>query len=115
LAQLAEDTTPVQMALAVPVDHPVFAGHFPGQPLLPGALVLAEVMEAIQRVPALVTRLGANPTLAAAKFLAPVRPGSTLSIELLPEAGTGRGVRFDVRCDGVVAVSGHWVAVQESA
>lgn len=115
LAQLAEDTTPVQMALAVPADHPVFAGHFPGQPLLPGALVLAEVMEAIQRVPALVTRLGANPTLAAAKFLAPVRPGSTLAIELLPEAGTGRGVRFDVRCDGVVAVSGRWVAVQESA
>ncbi|MGJ7526447.1 AMP-binding protein [Variovorax sp. GB1P17] len=115
LAQLAEDSTPVQMALAVPADHPVFAGHFPGQPLLPGALVLAEVMEAIQRVPALVTRLGASPTLAAAKFLAPVRPGSTLSIELIPEAGTGRGVRFDVRCDGVVAVSGRWVAVQESA
>ncbi|RQO36910.1 CoA ligase [Variovorax sp. KBW07] len=115
LAQLADDHTAVQMALAVPADHPVFAGHFPGQPLLPGALVLAEVMEAIQRVPALVTRLGSNPTLAAAKFLAPVRPGSTLSIELQPEAGAGRGVRFDVRCDGVVAVSGRWVAVPESA
>jgi 3-hydroxymyristoyl/3-hydroxydecanoyl-(acyl carrier protein) dehydratase len=115
LAQLADDHTAVQMALAVPADHPVFVGHFPGQPLLPGALVLAEVMEAIQRVPALVTRLGSSPTLAAAKFLAPVRPGSALSIELQPEAGAGRGVRFDVRCDGVVAVSGRWVAVQESA
>lgn len=115
LAQLADDTTPVQLAHAVPIDHPAFAGHFPGQPLLPGALILAEVMEAVQRVPALVARLGSHPTLAAAKFLAPVRPGSMLSIELHPESGAARGVRFDVRCDGVVAVTGRLAAVQESA
>ena len=45
----------------------------------------------------------------------PVRPGSMLSIELQPESGAARGVRFDVRCDGVLAVTGRWAAVPESA
>jgi hypothetical protein len=109
LAQLAADGTPVQVTREVPADHPAFAGHFPGQPLMPGALLLAEVLEAVHGVPALAARLGSEPTLAAAKFLAPVRPGSTLVIDLIPETGAARGLRFEVRCGDVVAVSGRWV------
>ncbi|RST56631.1 AMP-binding protein [Variovorax sp. MHTC-1] len=108
LAQLASDGTPVQLTHEVPADHPAFAGHFPGQPLLPGALLLSEVLEAVQGVPALAARLGAQPTLAAAKFLAPVRPGSTLVIDLIPETGASRGLRFEVRSSGVLAASGRW-------
>ena len=115
LAQLAADDTPVSFTHEVPVDHPAFAGHFPGQPLLPGALLLSEVLEAVQRVPAIAARLGAQPTLAAVKFLAPVRPGDALSIELLPEKAPSRGVRFEVRCGTVVAASGRWTAAQEAA
>lgn len=115
LSQLAADDTPVSLHHEVPVDHPAFAGHFPGQPLLPGALLLSEVMEAARRVPAVSARLGAQPTLAAVKFLAPVRPGDVLTIELHPEAGASRGVRFEVRCGDVVAASGRWTARQERA
>jgi acyl-coenzyme A synthetase/AMP-(fatty) acid ligase len=108
LSQLASDSTPVQLTREIPVDHPVFAGHFPGQPLMPGALLVAEVLEAVHGVPALAARIGAQPTLAAAKFLAPVRPGSTIVIDLIPETGASRGLRFEVRCGDVVAVSGRW-------
>ena len=113
LAQLAADGQSVRLTREVPLDHPSFAGHFPGQPLLPGALILSEVLEAIGQVPALVARLGAHPTLAAAKFLAPVGPGAHLVIELTPEQGSTAGVRFEVRRGELLAASGRWIASAE--
>ncbi|KTT18016.1 CoA ligase [Pseudacidovorax intermedius] len=109
LAQLAADGSPVRLSHRVPADHPAFAGHFPGRPLLPGALLLAELLEAMRGVPALRARLGEAPTLAAAKFLAPVRPGADLVFDLQPESGAAGGVRFEVRSGDTVAASGRWL------
>ncbi|MDB5732518.1 MAG: Beta-hydroxyacyl-(acyl-carrier-protein) dehydratase FabA/FabZ [Variovorax sp.] len=109
LAMLADDDARRPVTRHVPADHPAFAGHFPGQPLLPGALLLAEVQEAIHGRPAMSARLGAQPMLAAAKFLSPVRPGGTLSIGLQPDAGD-QGVKFEVHCDGVLVATGRWLA-----
>ena len=86
-------------------DHPAFAGHFPGQPLLPGVALLAQVLEAILDMPALAALVGNAPRIGAAKFLAPVRPGARLTIELVAGA---RDVRFEVRDDGRVAASGQF-------
>jgi len=93
------------VALHIAPDHPAFAGHFPGQPLLPGVLLLAEVLEAVLDEPALATDVGPAPRIAAAKFLAPVRPGARLTLHL---ASDTRGVRFEVREGDRVAASGQF-------
>ena len=98
----------------VPADHPAFAGHFPGRPIWPGVLLLAEVMEALRAAPALAAALGERPSIAAAKFLAPVRPASRLDIALTPAAGSA-AVGFEVRCGATLVASGRLVAAEEEA
>jgi 3-hydroxyacyl-[acyl-carrier-protein] dehydratase len=65
----------------IAVDHPAFDGHFPGQPVLPGVALLAEVLEAALREPSLAVCVGSEPRLAVVKFLAPVGPGAALRID----------------------------------
>lgn len=62
----------------VPRDHPAFPGHFPGHPLLPGVVLLGEVLEVLAREAP--EALGTQPRIGAVKFLAPVRPGASLEI-----------------------------------
>lgn len=93
------------MDVFIPLDHPAFAGHFPGQPLLPGVSLLSEVLEAVLRDPALAAAVGPAPRLGAAKFLAPVRPGSTLSIGFTV---TPTALRFELKAGERVVASGHF-------
>jgi acyl-CoA synthetase (AMP-forming)/AMP-acid ligase II len=95
------------LELPIAPDHPAFAGHFPGQPLLPGVALLAAVLEAVLDRPALAARLGSTPRIGAVKFLAPVRPGAHLSLQL--DAGA-RGLRFEVREGDRVAAGGQFEA-----
>ena len=93
------------MDVFIPHDHPAFAGHFPGQPLLPGVSLLAEVLEAVLRDPALAAQVGPAPRLGAAKFLSPVRPGSTLTLHFSEGAST---LRFEVKVGERAVASGHF-------
>jgi 3-hydroxymyristoyl/3-hydroxydecanoyl-(acyl carrier protein) dehydratase len=83
---------------SIPRDHPAFAGHFPGQPILPGVLLLAEVVEALREAG---QDIGAM-TIGAAKFLAPVGPGAVLTIRVQP----GASRRFEVLQGAQLVASG---------
>lgn len=100
-------------SLQVPAAHPVFAGHFPGRPLLPGVLLLAHVLEAVRADAARAARIGEAPRLASAKFLAPVRPGERFDIRL--GDAPGGAVLFEVRCGERIAASGRFDAAPAAA
>jgi 3-hydroxyacyl-[acyl-carrier-protein] dehydratase len=59
-------------------DHPVGPGHFPGNPIIPGALLLAEVLQAIAAQIARPLLVG---TIKSAKFSFPARPGERVAID----------------------------------
>ena len=61
----------------VAANHPAASGHFPGNPILPGAALLAEIISVI--APGHPGRICRQ--IASAKFLHPVRPGDHLSID----------------------------------
>ena len=106
------------VSLQIAHDHPAFAGHFPGQPLLPGVSLLAHVLEAALANPQFAQRVGHAPRLLSAKFLAPVRPGDRIEIRLDdPRAGgnaTGR-LAFEVRCGERLAASGQFDSTANEA
>ncbi len=78
--------TKIKTAKEIKPDDPVFQGHYPGQPIMPGALIcesifqtgailLSKMMGSIGEGIPVLTRINN------AKFKSIVKPGSTLDIE----------------------------------
>jgi acyl-coenzyme A synthetase/AMP-(fatty) acid ligase len=71
--------------LHFPVDHPAVVGHFPGNPIVPGAVLLDELVTAL--FPG-----GWSGVIEATKFHRPVRPGDSLTVARRTE---GEQTRFE--------------------
>ncbi|HEY0197456.1 MAG TPA: hydroxymyristoyl-ACP dehydratase [Rhodanobacter sp.] len=91
-----------ERSLSVDPMHPSLPGHFPGQPLVPGVLLLEQVALALQAWRA--QRLA---RVLEAKFIAPLLPGQTAMLRLsdVPHAVTR--VRFEIHRDGMLLARGQ--------
>ncbi len=83
---------PAPARLVFPPDHPMFAGHFPQYPIIPGALLLDAALLAIA---------AADPDTAVqhlthVKFFRPAGPGEVLSLSFT-RMDDGR-IAFEWRC-----------------
>jgi len=80
--------------------HPALEGHFPGNPLLPGVVLLDEVITAAEAWVGGGWRTGGLPR---AKFLSPLKPGDEAVIRLVRRQDQ---VDFKVLCQGVMVAQG---------
>jgi 3-hydroxyacyl-[acyl-carrier-protein] dehydratase len=97
--------------LFVADNHPAFAGHFPGRPIVPGALLIDLAARAVEKASGLDV-VG----IAQAKFLSPATPGEPLMLHF---ATTANSVRFDIETTTANTprklASGRFMLREESA
>ena len=88
---------------AISADHPSLPGHFPGTPLVPGVVILDEVLAAL-----LEWRKNCQLTgIRAVKFLVPLKPEQTFTIHFSASDDGGSEVNFSCHVEDRVIVEGR--------
>lgn len=92
------------MRFSIPADHPSLPGHFPGHPIVPGVVLLDQVIAAIE------IAHGALPALRLpqVKFVQPLLPGEAAEVVL--DAQSDARWKFRVLRGDTLLASGEVVA-----
>jgi len=96
--------------LTIGAEHPALAGHFPGAPILPGVVLLDEMVRVVE---ADSCAGGGHWRIGSAKFVSPVHPGETLTLghERMPNGS----IRFSVLRAGQPVAHGVLVPDDQQA
>jgi 3-hydroxyacyl-[acyl-carrier-protein] dehydratase len=78
-----------QLPFAIPAEHPVFAGHFPGMPIVPGVMLLDAAVHAIIGD----AKFAGTWQITTAKFLSPLQPDEQAVISWDAHENS---IRFDI-------------------
>lgn len=90
-----------EQVLCIDAAHPALPGHFPGQPLVPGVVLLEQL--------ALALRAWRGQRLAGvleAKFVAPLLPDQVAMLRLTETDAERSRFRFEIRRDGSLLARG---------
>ncbi|MGQ0667646.1 MAG: hypothetical protein ACT4O4_11500 [Nitrospiraceae bacterium] len=72
-----------ERVVSIGPEHPSLAGHFPGYPVVPGVVLLNEVLDTLRRGSS--ARLSVT-GLPVVKFSSPLRPGEIVTIRVEEDA-----------------------------
>lgn len=85
--------------LRIGSNHPALPGHFPGNPVVPGVVLLDRVAAALENA-----ALGRLARIGAVKFLSPLRPEQDAELRIVCD---GHRVRFRVHRGDSQILSGE--------
>lgn len=95
----------VHLTLQIPQEHPSYAGHFPGQPIVPGVVLLDLVLQAAEALSDWPGQPDGPLDIPVCKFVQTVRPGATLALALSAGANPG-ALNFRLQQDSQLVASG---------
>lgn len=95
----------ISLQLLIPQDHACFSGHFPGSPLVPGALLLSWLRLQLEK------EISVNVVgIKQIKFLAPVLPGQQLNLDVALKATQ---IQMVASCNGLEVFKGTLLIATE--